>query len=397
MDIVIISEFCGDFSSSDNHRFLYLAKMLREQHEIELITSGFLHTAKARRKRPKETFPIKVTFLKEPGYPRNICLRRFYSHFIWGTHIRQYLRDRKKPDVICCAVPSLTAAYQTAAFCRKNGIRFVVDIQDLWPEAFQMVLNIPVLNRLIFSPFRHLANVVYRQADSVCAVSETYVKRALRVNHKCRRGHTVFLGTDLRMFDKYAETATPYQKDVGSMWLAYCGTMGSSYDLTCVIDALAILRNRGISICLIAMGDGPLQKQFQSYAGQMNVEAVFTGRLPYDQMCALLCKCDITVNPIMPHAAQSIINKHADYAASGLPVVSTQENVEYRNLIEQYHMGFNCKNNDASDLAAKLERLVRDSSLREEMGRNARRCAEEVFDRARTYLELRDVLTEQGA
>ena len=37
--------------------------------------------------------------------------------------------------------------------------------------------------------------------------------------------------------------------------------------------------------------------------------------------------------------------------------------------------------------------LVRnDADLREEMGRNARRCAEEKFDRAKTYRKLADVI-----
>ena len=114
------------------------------------------------------------------------------------------------------------------------------------------------------------------------------------------------------------------------------------------------------------------------------------GRLKYNEMCSLLTACDITVNPIMHMAAQSIINKHADYAASGLPVVSTQESEEYRRLIESYHMGFNCRNNDSKDLAEKLGVLVNDESLRKQMGANARRCAEEKFDRKTTYRLLAD-------
>ena len=48
-------------------------------------------------------------------------------------------------------------------------------------------------------------------------------------------------------------------------------------------------------------------------------------------------------------------------------------------------MGFNCESSDAADLAEKIKILVDDEKLRNEMGRNARRCAEEKFDRASTY------------
>lgn len=82
-----------------------------------------------------------------------------------------------------------------------------------------------------------------------------------------------------------------------------------------------------------------------------------------------LCECDIALNPIMHGAAQSIINKHADYVAAGLPIISTQESREFRQLIDDYSMGFNCKNADPKDMAEKMERLIYDEKLRLEMGK----------------------------
>ncbi len=79
---------------------------------------------------------------------------------------------------------------------------------------------------------------------------------------------------------------------------------------------------------------------------------------------------------------------HGDYASGGLPVVSTQENEEYRALVEAYNMGCNCKNNDAVDLANKNERLITDKKLREQMGTNAWRCVGEKFDRKNSYIAL---------
>ena len=105
-------------------------------------------------------------------------------------------------------------------------------------------------------------------------------------------------------------------------------------------------------------------------------------------MCSLLSECDITINPIVKGAAASIINKHADYAASGIPVLNTQESKEYRDLVRQYDMGFNCRNNDADDLADKIRILISDPERSASMGRNARKCAEERFDRKRSYLKL---------
>ena len=48
-------------------------------------------------------------------------------------------------------------------------------------------------------------------------------------------------------------------------------------------------------------------------------------------------------------------------------------------------MGLNCKSKDPKDLAEKLLLLCEDVSLRERLGHNARKLAEEKFDRAKTY------------
>lgn len=393
LDIVIISAFCGNFSEIDNDRFLYLAKKLCVRNSVELITSDFYHTKKVTRTKRDFDFPFKVTFIHEPGYPTNVCPQRIVSHEVLAKNVSDYLERRKRPDVIYCAIPPLGVAKAAATYAQKKGVRFEIDIQDLWPEAFQMVFNPPVLGKALYGPMFALADSVYAAADEICAVSQTYVDRALRVNKKCSAGHAVFLGTELRTFDANASAQVDLQKKPGELWLAYCGTLGASYDLTVVFDAMRVMLNRGqLPPMFIVMGDGPKKDDFERYAERFGLPVVFTGRLPYNQMCALLCQCDMTVNPIEHNAAQSIINKHADYAASGLPVLNTQEGEEYRTLVDEYHMGFNVKNGDAPALADCIARLMRDEQLRQTMGANARRCAEERFDRSVAYDELMSVI-----
>lgn len=387
-DIVIIANFCGDLNGRGNSRFTYLAELLAKDHDVELITSDFDHGTKHRREAVGD-FPFKLTLLHESGYPKNICLRRFASHRVWGRSVADYLKTRKTPDVVYCSVPSLSAPLAAAKYCRGKGVPFLVDVQDLWPEAFRMALNVPVVSDLAFLPFRVMADKIYKQADGIAAVSESYCERALEVNRKCKEGRAVFLGTRLADFDANAAAHPVQDKPAGALWLGYCGTLGSSYDLTVVFDALALLARRGVKPPkFIVMGDGPRRAEFERQAAERGVDACFTGMLPYGEMCGLLSACDVTVNPIVGRSAASIINKHGDYAASGLPVVNTQQSPEYRALVEAYRMGFNCPSGDTDAVADALERLLADENLRREMGANARRCAEERFDRERTYREL---------
>lgn len=391
MDIVIIANFCMDFSETDNGRFSYLAELLSKNHSVEIITSSFYHITKQKRKiLTKHSY--RITLIDEPGYEKNICLKRFYSHYIWGKNVGRYLLKRKKPDIIYCAVPSLTGALIAAKYCEKKDIKFIVDIQDLWPEAFKLVFNVPIISKLMYLPFEYMANSIYKRANQIIAVSETYVDRALKVNKKCKKGYSIFLGTELKIFDENCQRTPALKKNRDEIWLAYCGTLGSSYDLTSVIKAISKIKIS--NLYFLIMGNGPLMEKFQMLADNLEIKAIFTGRLPYNEMCSVLSKCDITINPIMPGAAQSIINKHADYLASGLPIINTQENKEIRNLIEEYHCGINCKNADENDIKNAIIKLCKNKNLRIEMGKNARRLAVDKFDRGKTYKKIIKLITD---
>lgn len=422
MDILIVAQYLRDIECFDgnNSRFIYIAKMLAKSstNNVEIITSDFIHVRKAKCNKIDKIDGIKFTLCHEKGYTKNVCLKRFISHKELAINIKKYLKNRKKPDVIYAAVPSLSVAKVCAKFCEKNNIKFIIDVQDLWPEAFKMVFNIPVISNLIFYPMKKQADYIYSKADKIIAVSETYCNRALKVNKKTKKGSSVFLGTDLRKFDKNCSneivTNNKYDKDCISIqnnlvivknknfklykkedeiWIAYCGTLGSSYDLNNAMTAISKIKSHKVRF--VIMGDGPLYNKFITKAKDLKIKAIFTGRIDYNIMCSILKKCDIAINPIMHGAAQSIINKHADYVAAGLPIVSTQENKEFCDLINNYNMGINCNNKDIIELKTAIEKLINNKDLRIKMGKNARRCAVEKFDREITYKELVNII-QQG-
>ncbi len=400
LDIVIIADFCDSFDGNDNNRFIYIAKQLCDCHNIEIVTSDFNHRLKSYFPEKIKGFPYKITMLHEGKYKRNVCISRFFAHYLWGRNVKKYLKTRKIPDIIYCAVPTLTTAFYAAKYCENNLTKFIVDVQDLWPEAFQMFFNIAFISKVLFAPFKILENAIYKRADEIIAVSQTYVDRAMEVNKKCTVGHSIFLGTDLSTFDTNVSNTrdTVLRKYLGEkksedLWISYCGTLGNSYDLNCVIDSLKLLNNLGYhGIKFIIMGDGPKKKEFEKYANDKNVNAYFMGRVPYSEMCGILSRCDAVVNPIMCGSTQSIINKHADYAAAGIPVINTQECVEYCDLVEYYNMGFNCKNGNSKELAEKILLILKNPEIRRTMGSNARKCAEERFDRRHTYKEIREII-----
>ncbi|MBR5134373.1 MAG: glycosyltransferase family 4 protein [Clostridia bacterium] len=397
MKVLIVAQYLDNIQDPQtyNSRFLTVAdRLLENGHDVQIVTTDFIHSIKQHVTDVTAYKTASVTLLHEPGYPKNVCLQRFKSHYLLSKQLKAWLKTIEKPDVIYCAVPSLDFAYEAAKYARKAGIRFVLDIQDLWPEAFEMVLNIPVVGSLCFLPLRLRANAVYRAADHLLAVSNTYIDRAKTVNKKASSG-AVFLGTDVTRFDSFRESDPVLSKEDNAVWLGYAGTLGHSYDLKTVMQAMAMINDhpRYADLRLIVMGDGPLREEFERFAADCVPDhAVFTGKLPYPQMVATLCRCDIAVNPIRKRSAGSIINKHGDYAAAGIPVINTQESPEYRALVEQYQMGINAECENAAEVAAALKTLLDDPQTAIAMGERAAQCARELFARETTYVRIVDAI-----
>jgi glycosyltransferase involved in cell wall biosynthesis len=398
-DVLIISNYWHFEPEKSSSRYLTIANMVAEADmNVEMITSSFYHAEKTQRKYEKsyfDGFKYKTTLIFEPGYQKNVSLKRIISHKIFARNVMKYLKQRKKPDVIYCFVPSLDMARRVTQYANKMGIRIVIDILDLWPEAYKMVFKIPLLDKLIFAPLTYKANKIYRSADEIVAVSDTYVKRALEVSEKCKEGHSILIGADINYFDQFIMERSGSNHHEGDIWIAYIGMLGHSYDIRVVIDALKIIEDRGISnIKFVVMGDGPLRQRFESYAKHQGIDVDFTGRLSYGEMVNRLTACDIAVNPITRGAAQTIINKHADYVAAGLPILNTQECQEFKDLLIEYKAGINCENNNAMDLAENIMKLSQDENLCKTMGKNSRRLAEEKFDRRISYSRIVELIRD---
>ena len=105
-------------------------------------------------------------------------------------------------------------------------------------------------------------------------------------------------------------------------------------------------------------------------------------------MAGFLCKSDIAVNAVKKNAAQSIINKVADYFAAGIPLLNGCSCKEQMDMVENYKVGLNYKPEDPDDLVEKIETLIENPAMCKEFGSNARELALDKFDRQKTYLDI---------
>ena len=390
-------------------RFGYLAEFLTKAgFQVDLITTTFQHWEKAQRDLKKVQadidageYPVGLRFIYEPGYKKNVDLARVRSHKIAAKNLKKMLEakpeDGKDYDLLYAEIPPNDVARVAAEYGVAHNIPFVADVNDLWPEAMRMVLDIPVVSSILFHPLQRDAEKVYSMVSGVVGTSDEYRDRPFKNQKRNVPKVTVYVGNEIKIFDEGAEkNKESVAKPEGEFWVSYAGTIGTSYDIRTMVLAGEELIRRGHSdIKIKILGGGPMKDELEKLAKDMKIENVeFVGYAPYDKMAAYLAESDILVNSFVKKAPQSIVTKIGDYLAAGKAMINTCMSPEFRNKVEVDGFGVNIMPEDVEILAGAIEDLYNNDEKRLAMGKRAREIAEEQFDRPKAYKKIRNLITE---
>ena len=376
-------------------RFRYICEFLTDAgYKVDLITTTFQHWEKAQRdldKIRKEDYKFGIKFIYEPGYKKNVDPRRIHSHAVAAKNLTALLEKEGDYDLIYAEIPPHDVALAAAEFAKRKGIPFVADVNDLWPEAMRMVLDIPVVSDILFYPLKRDAEKVYSLVSGVIGTSDEYRDRPFQNGDRPIPRETVYVGNELKEFDEGAEkNREEIKKPDGEFWVSYAGTIGTSYDIRTMVLAAEELMKRGkTEIKFKILGGGPMKEELEELASSRNISSVeFVGYAPYDKMAAYLKASDVLVNSFVRKAPQSIVTKIGDYLAAGKPMINTCMSPEFRAKVEHDGFGINIEPEDVSVLADAVERLHGDKDGCARMGQKAREIAEEQFDRPKSYRKI---------
>ncbi|HMD16675.1 MAG TPA: glycosyltransferase [Terriglobales bacterium] len=148
----------------------------------------------------------------------------------------------------------------------------------------------------------------------------------------------------------------------------------------------AQIHKRMPNVEFVLVGDGPLRQELEREAASLGLgaSAIFVG--DRQDMPAVLASIDVAVNT---SDSESLSNVLLEAMAAGLPVVAYDVGGNSELLSPQ--RGALIPAGNETDFADAVQRLLGDSTLRHELGRNARQFAQENFslDQVRQrYVEL---------
>lgn len=383
--------------------FYLFDMMLKKKMDVHFLTSNFNHYNKKKRNISDffEAYPEyknNVSFLDVPEYERNISYSRFKSNWIFEKQAKQWLKAHIVDyDIIYISLPTLYLVSSIRKICSENNVKIAIDVNDLWPEAFRVVLKNNFIYKTITFPMKYFADKGYSCADIIVAVSDEYKNRALLCNSQCKYTRTVYLGAMIERFDSGVEKYSGFiEKKEDEFWLAYAGTIGASYDLFTVIKGMKVLYDRGMqNIRFKIFGQGPDEQFLKEYVEKQEIKNVdFMGFLEYEKMAAYLSKCDVMLNCIKKRASQSIINKISDYYAAGKPILNSCVCDEMQRMVVDNKVGINYEAESVDEIVNAILKVYNAPEESSRMGSNARSLAEKDFDRQKTHLALAEWLEE---
>jgi glycosyltransferase involved in cell wall biosynthesis len=157
--------------------------------------------------------------------------------------------------------------------------------------------------------------------------------------------------------------------------VGYVGVMGLQDGLDYLIDAASLIITdwERDDIQFVLVGAGPEFSRLQERAASMGLrdQVVFTGRLPDQDLAAVLATADVCVNPDEANRMNDIstMNKVMEYMALGKPIVQFDL---HEGRVSAGDASLYAARNDATSLAKCILELIDDPQLRASMGQIGR-------------------------
>jgi glycosyltransferase involved in cell wall biosynthesis len=303
------------------------------------------------------------------GYAIEYAVALFWS-FVLSLRV---LATRGVDVVHACNPPDLM--FLVGGLFKLLGKRFVFDHHDLSPELYEAKFGRrDFFHRVLLG----LEYLTFRIADVVISTNHSYRRVAIE-----RGGvpvHRVFVVRSGPSLERMKIGPADERLKRGRRYLVgYVGVMGQQEGIGILLRAVrhivVTLQRTDIQFGLV--GGGTALEEMKALAAQLGVAdyVTFTGRVPDEQMLAMLNTADVCVNPDVANEMndKSTMNKIMEYMALGKPIVQF-DLTEGRYSAQDASLY--ARRNDAADLAAKLVYLLDDPARRAEMGELGRRRVE---------------------
>ena len=305
----------------------------------------------------------------------------------------------RKPDVVIATSPQLLVGLSGWWLARLNGVPFVFEVRDLWPESLAAV-GMGNEQSALHRGLTKVAEFLYRNCDRLVVVTPAFKEYLIKHSRVPEEKIVVVEnGVDSNVFRVAPNLALRRELDAeGRFVVSYIGTIGAAHGLETLLEAASWVRERMPEVLFLIVGEGADKACVMSLARSRRLSNVrFLGQQPRETIpayisasdaCLVLLKKAELFKTVLP-------TKMLECMSCARPIILGVDG-HARKVMEQANAGIFITPQDPTALVEAVIRLASDPALRESMGRNGRQHILRYFSRrdsAKTYLDvLQDLL-----
>ena len=365
------------------------AELVKKGYKVTVLTGipnypeGKFYKGYGWNKKRKETVNgvdvIRLPIISRGKSKIRIVLN-YYSFVIAGWFWNLF--SRVKADILFTfEVSPLIQAKIGSWYSKKHKVPHFLYVQDLWPESLETVGGIH--SKFILNHYGKMANKIYKNCDKIFATSPSFVeeikKRVFENKEK-----VVYLPQYAEDFYKPLDKESVHEiPKTESFKLIFTGNVGHAQGLDVLYKTAKILKEKGIDVLFVILGDGRYKGEFIKKTEDAKVSDMFLfiQRQPAERIPEFLADCDAAFLSFMddPLFNKTIPAKLQSYMACAKPIIASAGG-ETERVIKEANCGYCVKIGNAVDLANLLCEVIKHNNLKK-LGKNGFDYYKSNFDK----------------
>jgi glycosyltransferase involved in cell wall biosynthesis len=303
-----------------------------------------------------------------------------YIRQINSAVLASTLQEMKEADVIhiFCYYSNFYDAL--APILRFKGLKFVAQGQAIAPSTFSLDLR---------------KTLTLQFAEHVIPINSDDVKR-ITTDYKISSSKVTLIpnGVDTTIFKPMTKSRAKNVLGISedNYRILAIARLEHGKGIDILLHAFAQVLKSKKNVDLIIVGNGPMRMTLESLADKLGLQkhVLFAGFVPNELTPYYYNSADIFVIPSRDEACSIAL---LEAMACGLPVIGSRTG-GIKDVIQHMVNGILFEVEDYQSLAFTLLKVISNEDWRIELGKNARKIAEEKYDVEKIYMKLIKVFEE---
>lgn len=381
MNILYIHQYFVTPQEPGGTRSYWLAQeLIKNGHKVTMLTSSskFSEDIKV-----VNIDGIDVVYIKE-DYDQNMSVSRRLKAFLKFMYKSSVLGLKQKDiDLVIATSTPLTIGIPALILKWFKKKPFVFEVRDLWPEVpIQMGA---IKNSWTIKTTRLLEKTIYKNASRVIALSPgmqdgvvKYIpkEKTSMIPNMAKMDEFWPRGKNDQLMEKLG-----LKRD--SFKVVHFGSLGLANGAHSIIESAKLLKNRE-DIEFLFVGGGSTENDLVDEVEKNDLKNVkFLGKFPMTDVSEIVNFSDVSMISFLdlPILYTNSPNKLFDSLSAGKPIIVNSAGWT-KDIAEKYHCGYYVNPNRPEELVQKVLYLKDNPEVVNEMGQNARKLAETVYDKS---------------